>query len=294
MTSSPSLSPLSKILPRCITAALAILLLLPFSGCRSKKEIVTPTDPATLATRSHVERVNYNRLPATGVRAKLDFSLFRGKNKISVAGRLRMKRDDIIQVSIMPHGLVEIGILELTPDYLMVVDKWGKQYVKAKWSEVKALERANIDFYAFQALFWEELFVPGRKDQAAVEDFDVNELGDIMRLQPTTTAATQKDAQLAFIARTFSGLIQQTVVTMPENSDLRFEWNYSNWVNFEGKDFPSLMTANIDAGSNNIKATLKISGLQSDPDMKDLRTKLNSGRYHKVDMERILSRIMTL
>ena len=263
-------------------------------SCRSKKVEVVPTDPSVLANADPVTRVNYNRVPFTGIRSKVDLTISRGSNRISVGGRLRMKRNEIIQVSIMPHGLVEIGILELTPEYFMVVDKWGKQYVKEKWSSMKALSRANIDFYSFQALFWEELFVPGRGERALREDFEVSELGETMRLQPTAKAASRDDVELAFVARTLSGLIQQTVVTASGRSDLRFAWNYNDWVNLNGKDFPGTMVADINVGSNEVKATFGLVGLQVDEKLGNLNTKINTDRYRKVDFESILTRIMAM
>jgi len=264
------------------------------NSCRSNKIDIQQPDSTAIANADFVTRVNFNRLTTSGLRARVNMSMARGEGRVNVGGRLRMKRNEIIQVSIMPYGLVEVGILEITPDYLLLVDKWGKQYVQAKWKDIKALERANIDFYAFQALFWEELFIPGKKDRAGKDDFDITPLDETTRLQPTLKAASQKDVSLAFVARTLSGLIQQTVVTTPAQSDLRFEWTYSNWTNLEGKDFAAVMTASITSQGKNVQATFKLSSLEADNKMKDIRTNINKDRYTKVDIEAILNRIMSL
>ena len=279
---------------RTLAAVAMAALTLTLGSCRSKKAAVTPTQPTAITNADPVTRVNYNRIPHTGLRAKVNINIQRGDSRVTVGGRLRMKRDEIIQVSLMPHGLVEIGILELTPDYFLVVDKWGRQYVKEKWSDVKVLKRANIDFYAFQALFWEELFVPGQGDRALREDFDVAELGETMRLQPVRKTSKADDVELAFVARTISGLIQQTVVTPSARSDLRFAWNYRDWQNLEGKDFPSTMVAEVTAEGKTVKCSFGLVGLQVDEKLGKLNTKLNTDRYHKVDFESILTRIMAM
>ncbi len=275
-----------------VAAALATMFTV--TSCRSRQTTIDTTDPTLVAHADHVTRVNLNRLTAPAVRGRMNLTLRQGKNKLSVGGRIRMKRNEVVQLSLMPHGLVEVGILELTPDYFLLLDKWGKQYVKAEWSDIKALERANIDFYAFQALFWEELFVPGKKDKALKEDFDVQEMGESMRLQPTRKALKQRDAELAFVANTINGLIGQTVVTSPENEALRFEWNYADWFSLGQKDFPSTMTVNVRTERIDVGATFKLSSMQPDENMKDIRTIVNTDRYRKVEIESILTRIMAM
>ena len=44
----------------------------------------------------------------------------------------------------------------MTPDYFMLIDKMGKQYVKAAYRDVSFLRNADVDFYTIQAYFWDE------------------------------------------------------------------------------------------------------------------------------------------
>ena len=79
-----------------------------------------------------------------------------GAVHVNYGGTLRMKRNDVIQISIVTFGVLEVARIEMTPDYFMLIDKVGKQYVKSPYNEVSFLRDGNVDFYTLQAYFWDE------------------------------------------------------------------------------------------------------------------------------------------
>ena len=90
--------------------------------------------------------------------AKLNLSLQAGDKNISVNGTYRVKRDDVIQINLTYTMLitVNVGAMELTPDYIMIVDRLHKRYCKVAYGEVPALGQAGIDFAYLQRIFWGE------------------------------------------------------------------------------------------------------------------------------------------
>ena len=126
------------------------------ASCRTHKQAadeLTTTPDATTST-------SMDKKPAAeqeqGISAKLNFTaLQQGVKKASTGGYLRMKRDEIIQVRLVAL-IVEIGRLEMTPEYILVQDRMNRQYVKARWDEVPQLKEAGADFNTFQQLFWGE------------------------------------------------------------------------------------------------------------------------------------------
>lgn len=94
------------------------------------------------------------------VTAKLSLTLLNGDKSVAVGGALRMKRDDVIQISLVTFGILEVARIEATPDYFLLVDKMGKQYVKAAYNDVPFLKSANVDFRTLQAYFWNEQTAP--------------------------------------------------------------------------------------------------------------------------------------
>lgn len=126
------------------------------ASCRSHKKII---EEQTLDTQTTVTTPR-DDVPATprvkGMTAKLNFTaLQQGQKRASTGGSIRMKRDEIIQVRLVAL-IVEIGRLELTPDYLLFQNRYDKEYVKVAWADVPELKAAGADFNTLQQLFWGE------------------------------------------------------------------------------------------------------------------------------------------
>ncbi len=98
------------------------------------------------------------RTSAQSLTSKLNLTLSSGSKKLNVAGTYRMKRNEVIQINITYTLLVtvNIGTLELTPDYILVLDRFHKRYCRVGYSEVPALVQNGIDFAYLQRIFWGE------------------------------------------------------------------------------------------------------------------------------------------
>ena len=161
---------------------LAAVMLLTFSACRSTKGLdrtkghvsgttvsgtsSTAHDDANAAATALVKEITAQPLAPSCLTAKVKVDLEGMGKSISVNGQLRMKRDDVVQLSLTFLGM-EVGRMEFTPQDVLIIDRMNKQYVRAAYSEVGFLQRANLDFYALQALFWNELFIPGERNVGA-------------------------------------------------------------------------------------------------------------------------------
>ena len=73
---------------------------------------------------------------AQAISAKIKFSINTGSKDLSVSGSLKMKKDDVIRIQLTPLGLMEAGRIEFTKDYVLVVDRINKEYIKASYSDV--------------------------------------------------------------------------------------------------------------------------------------------------------------
>lgn len=274
-----------------ITLVILVVAALVVASCRSSKKVTEQQTTSEL--KNAVDKVNFNRQSAKGVKAKMNLKVEAGVSNVSAGGNLRMKRNEIIQLSVMFMGFVEAGRLELTPDYLLVQDRIGHRYVQTRWKDIKVLEQAGINFYTFQALFWEELFVPGRTATPAISDFDVDDLGSTVRLTVNERATDKRTVAVNFVANAINGLIQHTNVTPTQTSSLSFDWKYSKWASLDGKDFPEQMFITVKSGSKTYAATLNLSHIESEPNMKDIRTKIADKRYKKVSLESIITYLMS-
>ena len=104
---------------------------------------------AGLAAKA-VDIINANRQTETTLTAKASIKLQAGEKSAGVSGTLRMERDDVIQLSLAFLGLMEVGRLEITPDYFLLIDRMNHQYVRVAYSQVPFFQQSGIDFHTFQ------------------------------------------------------------------------------------------------------------------------------------------------
>lgn len=148
---------------KAFTRLFLLLLCGMIASCASKKHAVTSTTAQPGETTIAVTPSQDNTQPAKPqkkdeacITSRLRLDLSSGSKSASVGGTLRMKKDDVIQLSLTTFGILEVARIEMTPDYFMLIDKVGRQYVKASYSQVPFLRDADVDFYTIQAYFWDE------------------------------------------------------------------------------------------------------------------------------------------
>lgn len=92
----------------------------------------------------------------TNVTAKLDVNVKTPKDDITVDGKLYMRYNEMIRITVVPLGLMEAARLEFTPQEVLLIDRVNKQYVRAKYEEINFMQSNNINFQALQKRFWDE------------------------------------------------------------------------------------------------------------------------------------------
>ena len=275
---------------KLLTLLCALLLA---ASCGTKKQAIDSaggTETSLAPLQNIVQTINANRYDETYATAKISLSLSTGDKNVSLGGTLRMKRDDVIQISLVTFGILEVARVEVTPDYFMAVDKVGRQYLKAAFQDVPFLKTAGIDFHTLQALFWDELFLlDGSGTIPTEKQFTKSMEGDRAKL----VNADSRLAVLTFLVGKLTGIIQQTSVS-PHKSDASpyLTWEYAEFEQLKGKNFPVRHLISIANGSKPIKASLSLSNLKNDSGW-ETRTDISS-RYKEISIEELLSRIMKL
>ena len=233
---------------------------------------------------SVVARINETRQTARGIRGKMSIGLRMGDGtSLSASGSIKMKRDEIIQLSITALGLVELGRMELTPKYLFIQDRYHKRYLKSAWSDIPSLKSAGVDFNTFQALFWNELYVPGRSAEPSESDFLQSSSGLRAKLEPKDAPEA---ASLLFYTDEDQKLVYQTTL-IARNGKLRFDGNCSSWSQLDGKQFPAALRLAISVTKEYV-AELAFTRLQVDESMGNISTSLSDGKYTQVSLEEVL------
>lgn len=286
----------------------AVALPLMMTGCKTAKNITDANTGATPAAKTggtsgtgnavkktdnvqQLSKVMANVSTAKAMVANIDFNLKSGKKDLTVDGKLSMKKDQVIRIQLTPLGLMEVGRIELTPDSVLFIDRVHKQYMKSSYQQVSFLKNNGIDFYTLQALFWNQLFVPGERKlgdaQLNMYDVDNNtiklEKGKMEYLWTTDTNVQQLISALATYTGNSSG---QSMM----------KWGYSDFKSFSGKKFPALQNITISTNSTGTQktfdVTIKLKSMKEDSSW-DTETKV-SGKYKPVQLKDVINQIMNI
>ena len=276
--------------------ALVAALVLLMAACRSSK--VVENGPSTAASNSvellkrvcdqALDNVNY-------VSSKMKFSATVGGKDVSLSGTLRMKRNDVIRLQLMALGLVEAARMEFTQDYVLIMDRINKQYIKAAYADVDFLRDSGLNFNSLQALFWGELFQPGKQslDAEALQRFDTAQQGEgesVVSFQDGEKARMR----YSWLVNSLTGRIKTVNVTHNDakHGNTSLDWSYREYKALASKQFPSDVQAIITMPTKDMKLDIKLSSLSTDSDW-ETRTNVSS-KYSKVDVDDILKRLTSL
>ena len=170
----------------------------------------------------------------------------------------------------------------------MLINRMEREYVKVAYADVPYLVQAGVDFHVLQALFWNDLFVPGRAGAWQEQDFTVERL-------PESTVMTTRGAgllQCRFVVDLLTGLIRNTTVAVPgQGSVPALNWTYRHFASVEQKSFPDQMTLDIAGGGKRLTATIALRNLKWNA--KDVPlTAEPGGKYERISPDLILKQLM--
>lgn len=275
------------------------------SSCAAKKAATANDTITTVAGNTSdsrqgirfVQKVADNALYQQNIVAtKMTFNLKAGTKDITLPASLHMRKDDVIRLQVfIPILGSEIGRLELTRDYVLIVDRMHKQYIKADYNQIDFLREKGLNFYSLQSLFWNQLFLPGQ--QKVSEDLLRQFSADI------TTTGSQVPVELRQGAMTFvwsadksSGLIENADITYvsAKHGTTTLTWDYDNFQSFGSKKYPNHQVVNITTTATKEKKEFQLvfdlNGVAADSNW-DPRTTV-SDKYRQVTAEEVMGQLM--
>ncbi len=267
-----------------------------FASCRSTKNIGSATTSSSAVTAPSstestaaavVKNVAKNQVTKTFLTAKVKVEIEGLGKSLSANGTLRMKRNDVVQLSVTFLGM-EVGRLEFTPQDVLIVDRLNKQYVRAAYSEVSFLKKANLDFYALQSVFWNELFVPGERNAAnSASRFTLSYQNGTPVLSLTNTP----QLSYSFLTQPNPALLTALVVKGTKDTDKgEFRFDYSDFSAFDGRQFPNAMSMKVTGTGKDVGLKLNLSRLANDSDW-ETRTTVSS-KYTRRSVDQVLGKLL--
>jgi len=274
--------------------ALAVPMLL--ASCHSSKPVVTetkPTPPNAVEQAEFMQRVSANTLDAQFISSKMKFNVEYGSQQITLTGNLKMKRNDVIRLQLMALGFVEAARLEFTKDDVLIMDRINKQYLKAPYNRVEFLRNSGINFHTLQALFWNELFMPGQEE---VNSTMFSKYNTVLGQEDVVINYEPESSKMAYswVADSGTGRIKTTNIAYRDRQkgNTQLNWEYQAFDKLGKKMFPNNMNITLTTPEKAMKLGIKLTNVGNDGDW-ETRTKV-SDKYREVDIDELLKRLMAL
>ncbi len=234
----------------------------------------------------YLRKVYDNAVYAKNVNSKISLGIKGVGKDLTLDGKLQMRKGQVIRITIVPFGLMEVARLEFTPTYVLLIDRMHKEYVKASYDDVAFLRTEGLTFYTLQSLFWNELFQPGK---AKLSDSDLRRYS----LQGGTVSFKQ-DKMLFTWQTNQNALITSTNISYGAGTKdaSSVSVSYGDFTPMGVKQFPKSehITFNTKAfSSGSMSLNIDMRSISTDADWEP--TTNVSGSYKQVTAEEFFSRL---
>ena len=267
-----------------------LVVLVALASCSSTKSLKKSHSIDGMSEVEYVENLIANTNDWNALTAKMSLSLdLGGKESVTkVNGTLRVKKGEVIQLSIAPFLGIEVGRAEISPDGILVIDRMNKRYVEVPFAEVKTLSNADLDFSTLQALFLNSIFLPG-KDELVARD------ASAFRVMPMEDGNVVLDIKknrhfvYNFLIQVSDALLRESTIAL-KGTPYILRWKYDKFRPLEQVSFPSDMQVSFEGGKKPVRATFALSRLSMNADW-ETHTEV-SKKYEKVPLEDILKQLL--
>ena len=205
-----------------------------------------------------------------------------------------MKRDDVIRLQLMAFGFVEAGRIEMTKEYVLIMDRINKQYLKSPWMSVDFLRNSGLNFNTLQALFWNELFMPNLAKTEKISNdslatFNTIESGDDMII-----SLEEGKMDYSWLASKQSALIKMANILYKDrfNGNSQLNWDYDQFEKLNKTLYPRKHAITLNTADKEVKLGMTLNYIGADTEWEP-RTEI-SNKYREVTVDEILRRFMAL
>ena len=171
------------------------------------------------------------------------------------------------------------------------MDRINKQYLKVPYKQLDFLRNSGLDFYALQALFWNELFQPGKTRMT----------DELLKSYTTNMAAedaviSMEDGKLSYrwLADKTSAQVKMANILYKDKyrGNYQLNWDYLDFQKNGRKNYPMDHKVRFSTPDQEVKFEMILNYMGADEDWEP-RTEV-SGKYRQVSVDEILRRFMSL
>lgn len=222
---------------------------------------------------------NHSWRETEAMTAKMSLTLDAGGEKTKVNGTMRIKKGEVIQLSIAPLLGIEVARAEISQDGVLVIDRMNKRYVQVSFMELQRLANVKLDFHTLQALFLNEIFLPGKEELSPrdISAFDMVLVGEDVSLD----VKKSKHFSFCFLTQVADVLLKESSIGL-KDTPYGLQWKYGDFRLLEEKRFPTTMRVSFKGGEKPMNATISLSRLSANSNW-ETHTKV-SGKYEEVSL----------
>lgn len=138
------------------------------AACGSSKKATEKTELPVTKTETKTEKSKPAEQSVPEITVKrfvsdLEITVGMGRDSYTLGGKISMKRSEVMRINLTFMGFIEVGIIEFSPDDILIVNRMGREYTRISYDGTDALVKNNITYDSIEKLAWEKLYVDGGK-----------------------------------------------------------------------------------------------------------------------------------
>jgi hypothetical protein len=171
------------------------------------------------------------------------------------------------------------------------MDRINKQYLRVPYQQLEFMRNSGLDFYALQALFWNELFQPGK---TRMTDEMLKSYATDMEGEDAVISMESGKLSYRWLADKGSALVKMANILYKDRyrGNYQLNWDYVDFKQNGRKKFPMDHKVKFTTPDKEVKFEMMLNYLGADEDW-ETRTEV-SGKYREVSVDEILRRFMAL
>lgn len=270
---------------RKLSILACLILVVALTGCRTNRSAEKQELRLKKQYSEQVVQLAKPQAGLTNLTARTSITLDYGVGSVNVKGRLKMRRDEAIQMTVTALGLMEVACVEFTPQHIYLIDRINKRYTKIDYAS-GMLNNIGVNFETIQSLFWNRIFIPGKADAwQQAEDYEIKVSGN----QLCVTPARQRMLKSFFYTDEDCRQLQQTLLELSHYGAI---WRYDNFEQFDGQDLPTTFDISITSSSYAAGAHIALSSISTTDN--SWKSGVDLSRYEAVEFDELLSILNTL
>lgn len=264
--------------------SLLLLLVIGVYSCKPKERIIQADSELEDKSNSELfSDVLHKRLNYSSFSSRLNLTVSKGTKTISSKGNLRIVKDEAIQLSVQPLFGIEMFRLYVEPDYLLVLDRMNKRYVKESFDDIKGTSPIGFDFYSLQSLFSNSLFIPEQSNVSA-SDYRRFKFSETQENYHLTSRDKKSQVDYSFSINGNDQITLTELVLPKKNYSLH--WNYNQFALLKDLFFPHEMKITASTQKRKLETSIRLSDINLNTEM-SLDTSVPES-YTKVELSEVL------